>query len=181
LQERDRLYRKLNRYREELLHLTSNQLLATAVQWHCQTVVLEDLRTYEPPKNKRKLSRKLSNWLRGSLFTLLFYKAKHFGLTIRRVSPRWTSSYCPRCEQKGLKITDPRTRCKNPKGRMFHCPSCGFLADRDYIAALNIYRMYQEQRKKRYSLKYAKSVPYMATDIPLNCPSGASPQLSLGG
>ncbi|MFQ5980811.1 MAG: zinc ribbon domain-containing protein [Candidatus Heimdallarchaeota archaeon] len=69
----------------------------------------------------------------------------------------------------------------NPKGRMFHCPSCDFLADRDYIAALNISRMFHEQRQKRYSLTHAKSVPYMATDIPLNRPSGASPQLSLGG
>ncbi len=181
LQERDRLFRKLNRYREELLHLTSNHLLATAVHWHCQTVVLEDLRTYEPPKNKRKLSRRLSNWLRGSLYELLCYKAKRFGIKIQRVSPRWTSSYCPRCGQKGWKITDSRTRSKNSKGRMFHCPACGFLADRDYIAALNVYRMSQEQRQQRYSLAHAKSVPYMATDIPLNRPSGASAQLALGG
>ncbi|MFQ5977792.1 MAG: RNA-guided endonuclease InsQ/TnpB family protein [Candidatus Heimdallarchaeota archaeon] len=181
LQERERLYRKLNRYREELLHLTSNQLLATAVQWHCQTVVLEDLRTYEPPKNQRKLSRKLSNWFRGSLYDLLCYKAKPFGIKIQRVNPRWTSSYCPRCGQKGLKIIDSRTRCRNPKGRIFHCPSCGFLADRDYIAALNVYRMSQEQRHQRYSLTHAKSVPYTATDIPLNRPSGASTQLSVGG
>ncbi|MFQ5978392.1 MAG: RNA-guided endonuclease InsQ/TnpB family protein [Candidatus Heimdallarchaeota archaeon] len=145
-QERERLYQKLNRYREELLHLTSNQLLATAVQWHCQTIVLEDLRTYDPPKNKRKLSRKLSTGLRGSLYGLLRYKAKRLGITIRRVSPRWTSSYCPRCGQKGLKITDSRMRKRNPRGRMFQCPSCGFLADRDYIAALNISRMFHEQR-----------------------------------
>ncbi len=180
-QERDRLYRKLNRYREQLLHLTSNQLLETAVQWHCQIMVLEDLRTYEPPKHKRKLSRKLSNWLRGSLYDILCYKAKRLGITIRRVSPRWTSSYCPRCGQKGWKITESRTRGKNPKGRMFQCSSCAFLADRDYIAALNIYRMYSEQRHKRYSIKNAKAVPYMATAIPLNRPSGASPQLSVGG
>jgi IS605 OrfB family transposase len=181
LQERDRLLRKLNRYREELLHLTSNQLLATALHWCCQTVVLEDLRTYEPPKNQRKVSRKLSNWLRGALYEVLCYKAKHLGIKIRRVSPRWTSSYCPRCGQKGRKIADARMRKQNPEGRMFHCPACGFFADRDYSAALNVYRMFHEQGQQRYTLTHAKSVPYMATDIPLNRPSGASPQLSLGG
>ena len=30
---------------------------------------------------------------------------------------------------------------------------------RDYIAAVNIYRVYQEQRKKRFSVKNAKPVP----------------------
>jgi len=179
--ERERLYRKLNRYREELLHLTSNQLLETAVQWHCQTVVLEDLRTYEPPKHKRKLSRKLSSWLRGSLYEILLYKAKRVGITIQRVSPRWTSTYCPRCGQKGLKITDSRSIRVTRRGRVFHCPSCLYIADRDYIAAINIYRMHQEQRKKRYRLKNARPVPYMATGIPLNRPSGETAQLSLSG
>ncbi|MFQ5980363.1 MAG: RNA-guided endonuclease InsQ/TnpB family protein [Candidatus Heimdallarchaeota archaeon] len=180
-QERERLYRKLNRYRQGLLHLTSNQLLETAVQWHCQIIVLEDLRTYEPPKNQRKLSRKLSNWLRGSLYGVLQYKAKRFGIKIRRVNPRWTSSYCPRCGQMGLKITDARSMKEDKRGRMFHCPSCSYIADRDYIAALNIYRVFQEHPKKHYSLKHAKPVPYMATDIPLNHPSGETTQSSLSG
>ncbi len=180
-QERERFYCKLNRYREEVLHMTSNQLLETALQWHCHTLILEDLRTYEPPKNKRKLSRKLSNWLRGSLYEILLYKAKQFGIKIHRVSPRWTSSYCPRCGQKGRKIIDSRSMRFNKRGRMFHCLSCSYLADRDYIAAINIYRMSQAQRKKRYSLKYAKPVPYMATGIPLNRPSGAPIQQMLSG
>jgi hypothetical protein len=55
-QELERLYRKLNRYREEILHLASNQLLETALTWGCKTIVLEDLRNYEPPKHRRKLS-----------------------------------------------------------------------------------------------------------------------------
>ncbi len=181
VQERARLYRKLNRYREELLHFTSNQLLETASKWSCQTIVLEDLRSYEPPKNKRKLSRKLSNWMRGALYKILRYKAKRVGIQILRVNPRWTSSYCPRCGQKGQKIRDTRDRRQNKRGRMFECPACLFLADRDYIGALNIYRMYQEYRQKSYSIKQAKSVPYMATDIPLNRPSGASTQQALGG
>jgi hypothetical protein len=64
VQELDRLYRKLNRYRALILHLTSNHLLETAVKRQCPTIVLEDLHTYAPPKHKQKLSRKLSNWFR---------------------------------------------------------------------------------------------------------------------
>jgi IS605 OrfB family transposase len=171
-EELERLYRKLNRYREEILHLASNQLLETAQHWQCKTIVLEDLRNYEPPKHRRKLSRKLSNWLRGALYDILSYKAQRFGIKLVRINPRWTSSYCPRCGAKGEKIRDPRTRNMIKSGRFFYCDVCSYMADRDYIAAVNIYRMYQEKRKRRFSLKYAKPVPYTATGIPLNRLSG---------
>ncbi|MFX1466009.1 MAG: RNA-guided endonuclease InsQ/TnpB family protein [Promethearchaeota archaeon] len=173
-QELERLYRKLNRYREEILHLASNQLLETALRWQCKIIVLEDLRNYEPPKHRKKLSRKLSNWLRGALYDILSYKATRFGIKIVRVNPRWTSSFCPRCGAKGEKIRDPRSCQAIKRGRFFYCTGCCYLADRDYIAAINIYRVYQENRKKRFSLKHAKPVPYMATGIPLNRPSGGS-------
>jgi putative transposase len=173
-QELERLYRKLNRYREEMLHLASNHLLETALRWGCKTIVLEDLRNYQTPKHRRKLSRKLSNWLRGALYELLKYKAQRCGIKLVRVNPRWTSSYCPRCGAKGVKISEPRTRQVIKSGRFFYCEGCSYLADRDYIAAVNIYRVYQERRNKRFSIKQAKPVPYTATGIPLNRPSGDS-------
>jgi putative transposase len=173
-QELERLYRKLNRYREEILHLASNHLLETALRWGCNTIVVEDLRNYEPPKYRKKLSRKLSNWLRGALYEILNYKAQRFGIKLVRVPPRWTSTFCPRCGAKGEKISDPRARHVIKCGRFFYCVTCGYTADRDYIAALNIYRLYQELRKKRCSLKHSKPVPYMVTGSPLNRPSGDS-------
>ncbi|WP_287585579.1 transposase [Candidatus Borrarchaeum sp.] len=173
-EELERLYRKLNRYREEILHLASNQLLETALTWGCKTIVLEDLRNYQPPKHLRKISRKLSNWLRGAFYEILKYKAQRYGIKLVRVNPRWTSSFCPRCGAKGAKISDPRAHQVLKRGRFFYCGACSYLADRDYIAAVNIYRVYQEKRKKRFSLKQAKPVPYMATGIPLNRPSGDS-------
>ena len=172
-QERDRLYWKLNRYRELILHLTSNYLLETALRWQCQTLVLEDLRSYDPPKNKRKLSRKLSNWLRGSLYKMLLYKAKRFGIKIMRVSARWTSSYCPRCGMLGQKVSDPSTRTVNKLGRYYYCPHCQYTADRDVIGSVNIYRMHQEHQRKRFHLKFAKPVSYMGAGIPRNRPRGA--------
>jgi IS605 OrfB family transposase len=181
LQERERLYRKLNRFRHEILHLASNYLLLTALNGQCGIIVLEDLRNYEPPRNQRKLSRKLSNWLRGALYDILLYKAKRAGITIHRVSPHWTSTYCPRCGLKGKKIREPIAQLAEKTGRFFACGHCGFTADRDYIGALNIYRMAQAQRKKRYSLKNATPVSYRGTGIPLNRPSGASAQPLLGG
>ncbi|MHA2306086.1 MAG: RNA-guided endonuclease InsQ/TnpB family protein [Candidatus Hodarchaeales archaeon] len=175
------LFRKLNRYREQLLHLTSNHLIDTALQWHCQTIVLEDLRSYDPPKHLRKLSRKLSNWFRGALYDLLAYKAKRVGIKLTRVLAWWTSSYCPRCGKKGSKIRDPESQIPLKEGRFFFCLQCQFSADRDYAGSLNIYRMYQEQRQNRYRLQYATPVSYTGTGIPPNRPGGASAQVFLGG
>ncbi|MFX0114507.1 MAG: zinc ribbon domain-containing protein, partial [Candidatus Hodarchaeota archaeon] len=169
------------RYREEILHLTSNFLVATAFGHKCREIVLEDLRSYDPPKNQRTLSRKLSNWLRGALYELVSYKAQKVGIRVKRITPHWTSTYCPRCGHKGKKITEPIAKIPERTGRFFACSHCGFTADRDYIAALNIYRMSQEQRKKRYRLKNAKPVSYRGTGIPLNRPSGASAHLTVNG
>ncbi|MFX1512863.1 MAG: zinc ribbon domain-containing protein [Promethearchaeota archaeon] len=95
-----------------------------------------------------------------------------YGIKSTRVNPRWTSSYCSQCGKKGIKITESRHKKMKKAGRLFHCKVYGFTADGDYIASLNIYRMYQEQKRKRYSLKQTKTVPYMAAGIPLNRPSG---------
>ncbi len=180
-QELDRIHQKLNRYRELILHLTSNHLLETALREQCQTLVLEDLRSYNPPKNKRSLSRKLSNWLRGSLYKVLLYKAKRVGIEINRVNAQWTSRYCPRCGTKGQKIGDPNSKISDQLGRFFSCPSCYYTADRDYIASVNIYRMYLEQQNNSFSLQQARPVSYRGAGIPRNRPRGASIQATLSG
>ena len=106
----------------------------THLQMQLGPQLLEDLRAYDPPKNRRKLSRKLSNWLRGSLYETLLYKEKRVGIHIKRVSVYWTSSYCPRCGTKGQKIYDPSSKAVDNRGRFFSCPRCHYTADRDYIA-----------------------------------------------
>ncbi|MHA2370383.1 MAG: zinc ribbon domain-containing protein [Candidatus Hodarchaeales archaeon] len=123
----------------------------------------------------------MSNRLRGALFELVSYKAQKMAILVKRANPHRTSTYCPRCGHMGKKITEPIVKIAEKTDRFFSCGHRGFTADRDYIAAINIYHMSQVQRKKRYSLKYAKPVSYMGTGIPLNRPSGASAHLSVGG
>ncbi|MFX1253093.1 MAG: zinc ribbon domain-containing protein [Promethearchaeota archaeon] len=98
------------------------------------------------------------------------YKGKRVGIQVKRVSPRGMSSYCPRCGTQGMKISEPPNKLANKQGRFFHCAHYQYTADRDYIAAVNIYRMYQQHRKKQYSLKQVKPVSYsLGTGIPPNC------------
>ena len=62
----------------------------------------------------------------------LSYKASRAGRRVAKVDPRNTSRTCARCGyvKKDLTLAD----------RVFVCPRCGWVADRDYNASLNVLR-----------------------------------------
>ncbi len=174
-EERRRLYEKRNRLGEELAHTTTNILIQIALDWNCTKIVIEDLRDYKPPRGRRNWSRRLSEWLRGRIAFLLEYKCQTKGLTLQKVCPWNTSSHCPRCTTKGVKVKGPNNPLEDKRGRWFHCPQCGFTADRDYIAAINIYRASFIDYQTIKSLKDTSPVPYMDSEIPhLTVPGGGS-------
>ena len=164
-EERSKLYAIRNRLGEELAHTTTNIFIKIAQKWQCTKILIEDLRSYKPPKGRRSWSRKLSYWLRGKITFLLEYKSKEKGITLQKICPWNTSSHCPRCTAKGLKVKGPNNLEENKCGRFFHCPECGFTADRDYIAALNIYRASFIDHQEIKSLKDTRPVPYMDSGI----------------
>lgn len=176
LEEQTRLYAKLNRYREELAHAISNTLLALALRANCKFLILEDLRGLSPPKARKRLSRRLSNWLRGRILEILAYKCCQKNLVFLKVNPWVTSSYCPRCGKRGKKVRSSNDLTEISVGRFFYCPSCGFKADRDYIAALNIYRVSRipqiVSQKKNQTLQTATPILYQRIVTPLDLPSG---------
>ncbi len=180
--EYHRLQRKLDRYRNELAHTLCNQLLSQALLFNCEIIILENLGSIGTPKGAKQLSRRLSNWLRGRISQLLAYKCPSAGLHFFQVNPWGTSSYCPRCGLRGLKVRAPNDFTVSKSGRFFHCPSCGFTADRDYVGALNIYRVFRlntsplksRASRRRQTLHTAIPVLYQRTGTPLNRPSGGS-------
>ena len=174
-EERSRLYQKRNRLGEELAQHSSNKLIDIAHKWQCTIIVIEDLRDYKPPRGKRSWSRRLSQWLRGRIASLLENKCLERGLTLQKVCPWNTSTHCPRCTIKGVKVLGPNNSIEDLKGRWFICHQCGFSADRDYIAAINIYRASFIDYKTIKSLKDTNPIPYMDIGTPHSTvPSGGS-------
>ncbi len=174
-EERRRLYEKRNRLGEELAHTTTNILIKIAIKWQCIKIVIEDLRNYKPSRGRKNWSRRLSEWLRGRIAFLLEYKCKEAGIVLQKVCPWGTSSHCPRCTAKGQKVMGPNNLVEDDRGRWFHCPECGFTADRDYIAAVNNYRASFINYQEIKSLKDSSPVPYMDSGIPHSTiPSGGS-------
>jgi len=177
-EERRRLYAKRNRLGEELAHTATNLLLAHGTRWGCTAIIIEDLRDYRPPKGQRRWSRRLSAWLRGRIAALLAYKCQERGLLLQKVCPWQTSSHCPRCTARGQKVLAPQHLVASPRGRCFHCPACGCTADRDYIAALNIYRASFIDYTTSKSLRDTSPVPYMDSGTPHPTVPGGGPERS---
>ncbi|MCY3657602.1 MAG: transposase, partial [Caldilineaceae bacterium] len=131
----NKLQRKRARKRDNATHQASRKLADTA-----HTVVVEDLNTQamtksakgtvEAPgkqvKQKSGLNRSIlaSGW--GSLERKLAYKAGD----LRKEDPAYTSQTCSRC---GHVHRDNR-----PSQAVFACGACGFRANADHNAAVNI-------------------------------------------
>ena len=112
---------------------TVNQLAVQVVKIASQknsALAVEDLRRLnqnfkEFSKNQRT---RLTLWAYKKLLETLEFKAKIEGIPVIKVSPKGTSSKCPICQSKLKEVS-----CRKLK-----CPLCGFKADRDYVASLNI-------------------------------------------
>lgn len=170
--EISRLHAKLNRCRKGQVYLAVKELLHQATVHGCGIIVLEDLRSYLPPAGKKSLSRRLNNWLRGWLIQFLEHKAGSRGIKVITVPARSTSSYCPRCGKIGRKVATTTSTVADDTGRCFWCPHCGYRADRDYVGALNVYRVYRLPVNQRYRLATAKPVFYRKAVPPPNRAGG---------
>lgn len=86
----------------------------------------------EPGKNvaqKRGLNRSIGEQSWSTIYLQLEYKAERAGIPFKKVDPKHTSQTCSACGS-----VDAASR----KRKKFHCVSCGYDADADYNAAVNI-------------------------------------------
>jgi putative transposase len=94
-------------------------------------LAVEDLEVNRMVHN-RCLAKSISDAAWSLFFTLLFFKAECAGRTIVRVHPAYTSQDCSQCGH----------RQKMPLSeRVFRCPCCQAVLDRDHNASLNILRL----------------------------------------
>jgi hypothetical protein len=148
--EIDACWRKYNATNEALAHFASNLLLVFALIFHCDTLAGEWLGTLKAKKKKnnyyqkvRTLNWKVNTTIREMIWTKLEYKTPRYHLITKKVWPRGSSHECPRCGSRGVTCKSPEHRSQvSPFGHWFFCKdrACGYNADRDYVAALNIGR-----------------------------------------
>lgn len=75
------------------------------------------------------LAKSITDASWNMFFQMLSYKLKMLGKHLVEVPPQYTSQKCSQCGEIVAKSLSVRTHL---------CPYCGFIADRDYNASLNI-------------------------------------------
>ncbi|WP_373544120.1 RNA-guided endonuclease InsQ/TnpB family protein [Chamaesiphon sp.] len=102
--------------------------LARCVVTSNDVVVYEDLRVANMVKN-RKLAKSISDASWYQFRVWIEYFGRIFGRTTIAVAPQYTSQDCSNCGKRVQKTLSTRTH---------KCPHCGYTADRDENAAINI-------------------------------------------
>jgi len=122
--------RKESRFRKDVNHQISKRLVEKAKGTNC-ALVLEELKGINSRTTVRKSSRnERLSWSFYQLRSFIEYKSEEKGVEVIIVPSPYTSqtcSECGHCEKKNRKNQSS-----------FICLSCGFAANADYNASLNI-------------------------------------------
>jgi putative transposase len=133
-------------------------LIAELALRYRSLIILEDLDGLrESNKKSKRFNKRLGLWFYHRVQFCVEYEAMERNLEVVKVDPRGTSSKCPRC---GGRLVENGYR-------VLSCKKCGFIGDRDVIAAINIYR--------KHVSKYSRcGVPGVALNAPKpdEAPSG---------
>jgi putative transposase len=123
-----RQHERIANQRKDLLHKISRQYVDGF-----QTIAVEDLKPANMLRN-HSLARAISDASWGRLRQMLASKAAEAGRQLVAVPPHYTSQECSACRARVEKSLSVRTHV---------CPHCGYVADRDVNAALNILKAAQ--------------------------------------
>jgi putative transposase len=118
-----RKHLKVSRQRKDFAVKTARCVIQSA-----DLVAIEDLKVRNMVKN-RHLAKSISDAAWSLFREWLAYFGRISGVPVIAVSPHYTSQNCSNCGEEVEKALSIRTHV---------CPHCGYIADRDLNAALNI-------------------------------------------
>ena len=129
----EKAYDHITNQKNDFLHKLSRRYVDTYA-----TICVEDLNIKYLKENgkSRGLRRSIHSASWGRFYSYLSYKAESAGTLLVKVDPRDTTQMCSNCGSIVKKTLSERVH---------ECPYCGFVADRDYNAAVNIHRVGMEQ------------------------------------
>lgn len=120
----------IKRFRDTANHKYSRYIVQKALEFGCGTIQMENLQNVKGGENEKFLR----DWTYFDLRQKIQYKAEEAGIEFRLVDPRYTSQRCSQCGH-----IDKNNRPKWEKGQAFFaCTNCGFSANADYNASLNL-------------------------------------------
>jgi IS605 OrfB family transposase len=137
----------------------ARRIVAFARENACDLILIENLAGMIPDaERERGINRALMSWNRGNLVKWVKQFANDVGIRVVQVAPHWSSQLCSRCGSLGARFSAERGQpVFNPVGKTFACPRCGYTANADHNASVNIHRRFygelpqvQNLRQRRY-------------------------------
>ena len=127
-----RLHRRIGSIRKDFLHKLSTSLTKTKSR-----IVVENLHVSGMIKNPR-LARSIADAGWGTFLGMLKYKCEWYECQLIE-APRFfaSSKLCSNCGEKKIDLT--------LADRTYHCESCGYTADRDLNASINLVKLSTER------------------------------------
>jgi putative transposase len=119
------------RWMTDLNHKVSRQLVDLAAQYPNPVLAFEQLDGIrDRVRGSKRFNRMVSGWAFRQLADFVRYKAEKAGVRVIFVDPRKTSRTCPKCGHA--------TRANRPEQAQFRCVACGYRANADVVASMNI-------------------------------------------
>ena len=126
--------RKIDNQINDALHKHTTKFLDICQQRGIGTIALGDLTGIRQNIDYgKRANQKLHQWAFSKITSLITYKAKEVGITVRQIGEAYTSQTCPKCGNR-----------KKPANRNYTC-KCGFKYHRDGVGAINIRQKYLDR------------------------------------
>ncbi|MBM4039380.1 MAG: IS200/IS605 family element transposase accessory protein TnpB [Planctomycetes bacterium] len=94
-------------------------------------------------ERERGINRALVLWNRGNLAKWVKQLAADAGMRVVEVHPYMTSQLCSRCGAMGARFSAKEgLPAFEPVGKLFACPDCGYLANADHNASVNLHKRF---------------------------------------
>lgn len=114
--------------RDEFINRCVNQL-----PWGTMKLIavekLKNLKTGKKKNRGKSFRKSVAPWRYASVLRRIESKAQENCVLRVEVSPAYTSQTCPNCKHRAA---------SNRANESFHCVSCGFTGDADFVGAMNI-------------------------------------------
>lgn len=172
------LQRHVDKMGEDRFKKGARRIVAFARENAADLIILEKLggeRGLIPDaERERGINRALVSWNRGNLAKWVKQLANDAGMRVVEVAPHWTSQLCSRCGAMGARFTARDGQpAFEPVGKLFACPECGYMANADHNASVNLHkRFYGElseverpSRDKRVFRVTKKDQPAIPVDL----------------
>jgi len=139
------LWRHVRRQNRDAAHKVARAIANVCAKYPGCVLLFERLRKIAPKGGSKthRLNRKQANHLRGQINQITREKAYTQAVVTLEVNPWQTSQRCSRCGARGERFSlRAGRREKTRGGKLFRCLTCGYEANADHNASVNLHHSF---------------------------------------